>query len=333
LPPITGSPLVNHEGNAMRSLEIDRVVTLANFDEAAYLAANPDVAQVVAARAGLESGRQHFELYGINEQRRARITSGLNDLRRTKMQRLLPALRLDRPHLRRGDTFDFLTAELRQDGAIADTQNVSSNPYSAALAAMIGRYPDGLVLDCGAGLRDVYYDNVVNFEIVDYDTTDVIGLGESLPFDDGVFDAVISVAVLEHVRDPFACAAEISRVLKPNGRLVCSVPFLVPLHGFPHHYYNMTPQGLRALFERALVVDDLIVPSEGLPIWALTWIVRSWAEGLDEPVRSEFLALRLQDLLQGAPGLLRRPWVTGLSADKNMELAAVTTLTAHKPSR
>jgi SAM-dependent methyltransferase len=109
-----------------------------------------------------------------------------------------------------------------------------------------------------AGLRDIYYDNVVNYEIVDYDTTDVIGPGERLPFRDGVFDAVISIAVLEHVRDPFACAAEIVRVLKPGGELVCSVPFLQPLHGYPHHYYNMTPQGLRALFERSLLIPTRV---------------------------------------------------------------------------
>ena len=88
-------------------------------------------------------------------------------------------------------------------------------------------------------------DNVVNYEIVDYDTTDVIGLGDTLPFNDCVFDAVISIAVLEHVRYPFACAAEIVRVLKRGGELECSVPFLQPLHGYPHHYYNMTSQGLR----------------------------------------------------------------------------------------
>jgi len=171
---------------------------------------------------------------------------------------------------------------------------------------MISRHAEGLVLDCGAGLRDVYYENVVNYEIVDYDTTDVIGLGEALPFEDNVFDAVISIAVLEHVRNPFACAAEIIRVLKPGGELVCSVPFPQPLHGYPHHYYNMTTQGLRALFERALIIDDLSVVSEGLPVWSLTWIIRSWAEGLDEPARSEFLSMRLGDLRQFTPDMLDR---------------------------
>jgi hypothetical protein len=112
--------------------------------------------------------------------------------------------------------------------------------------------------------------------------------------------------------------------------LICSVPFLQPLHGFPHHYYNMTSQGLQALFERSLVVDSLTVPEAGLPIWSLAWIVSSWADGLEEPVRSEFLSLRLKDLQQHASNLLEPAWVKGLSPAKNIELAASTLLRAHK---
>ena len=80
----------------------------------------------------------------------------------------------------------------------------------------IHRLQDGLILDCGAGRRPIYYSNVVNFEIVAYDTTDVRGVGESLPFETDSFDAVFSFAVLEHVKDPFRCASEICRVLKPG---------------------------------------------------------------------------------------------------------------------
>lgn len=55
-------------------------------------------------------------------------------------------------------------------------------------------------MDCGAGCRSDYYENVINYEIVSYDSTDVVGVGESLPFEDETFDAVLSCAVLEHVK-------------------------------------------------------------------------------------------------------------------------------------
>jgi SAM-dependent methyltransferase len=45
---------------------------------------------------------------------------------------------------------------------------------------------------------------------------------ESLPFDDGAFDLVLSSQVIEHVLDAPAAAAELARVLRPGGRLVIS---------------------------------------------------------------------------------------------------------------
>ena len=43
------------------------------------------------------------------------------------------------------------------------------------------------------------------------------GVSENLPFADASFDIVTCVDVLEHVENPAATVAEISRVLKPNG--------------------------------------------------------------------------------------------------------------------
>ncbi len=311
---------------------LDAVATDANFDESGYLAANPDVAAAVSAGT-CPSGRAHFRASGRAEHRRLRLPRDLEPLRARKLARLMDRLDLDRPHVRRGGKFDFLTDALRRQTGIVDTDAVSSNVYDGHVEAIIRDCADGLVLDCGAGRRGTYYENVVNYEIVDYDTTDIIGVGESLPFKDGSMDAVISVAVLEHVRDPFTCAAEIIRVLRPGGRLFCAVPFLQPEHGYPHHYYNMAPQGLRALFERSLVIDDHRVYGGVLPVWTLRWIVQSWAAGLTGTARDAFLALTLRDLTQPAEmnDVLKLDWVAQLPERKNFELASATVLFAHKP--
>ena len=54
----------------------------------------------------------------------------------------------------------------------------------------------------------------------------------SLPFDDGGFDAVLCLDVLEHVPllDQPKALAEITRVLKQDGLLIMSVPNLAHLH-------------------------------------------------------------------------------------------------------
>jgi SAM-dependent methyltransferase len=45
---------------------------------------------------------------------------------------------------------------------------------------------------------------------------------ESLPFDDGAFDLVLSSQVIEHVLDGPAAVRELARVLRPGGQLVIS---------------------------------------------------------------------------------------------------------------
>lgn len=258
-------------------------------------------------------------------------SSDVESLRRAKMERLEPFIRADMPHVRKQLKYDFLTDSLRRSSGIAATQAISSNGYDQFALDLIHTFKDGLVLDCGAGRRPTYHANVVNYEIVDYESTDVIGIGEVLPFKDNTFDAVLSIAVLEHVRDPFACAGEIMRVLKPSGKLLCCVPFLQPQHGYPHHYYNMTAQGLRALFESRLVIDDQRVIDSILPVWSLTWIVQSWARGLQGPTKEAFLDLPLRELLKSPNELLGESWVRELSQEKNFELASATLLFAHKP--
>jgi 2-polyprenyl-6-hydroxyphenyl methylase/3-demethylubiquinone-9 3-methyltransferase len=44
-----------------------------------------------------------------------------------------------------------------------------------------------------------------------------VGVGEALPYDDGAFDAVVCVDVLEHVSDLSRVLAEVARVLRPGG--------------------------------------------------------------------------------------------------------------------
>jgi SAM-dependent methyltransferase len=309
------------------------VAVAKEFDEMAYLGANPDVAAAVAS-GQFRSGREHFDIFGRNERRSMGTSRGqpvdLATAKARKIPRIRPLLRADLPVVETGRCFDFLSAELRREFDIVDTDAVSSNNYDAHVLGLIERHRDGMILDCGAGKRSVYYDNVVNFEIAAYETTDVRGVGEVLPFVDSVFDAVISIAVLEHVKDPFRCASEIVRVLKPGGELICCVPFLQPYHGYPHHYYNMTHQGLRNLFADRMTVERIEVYESVLPIWSLTWIVSSWAEGLHGATRQQFLDMRLGDLLKPPSEFLKVPFVTDLPPQKNLELASACVLFGRK---
>lgn len=318
----------------MGGIELCELVTDRNFDEEAYLLENADVRQAVR-NGQCKSGRQHFDVFGKKERRRQRLASrdllgAVGAQRAQKLEKLTSRIRWDMPHEVVDGKLDFLTESLRAETRIIDTENVSSHDYDADIVSLVDKYADGILLDCGSGRRNTYFSNVINYEIVNYDTTDVIGVGEYLPFEDATFDAVISVAVLEHVRDPFRCAREISRVLKPGGELFCSVPFLQPLHGYPHHYFNATPQGIRRLFEDALDVESVYVNGATHPIAAVSWILNSWASGLTGKTQRQFKDMRVADLLDVPGAYVEMPFCTELSEDKKLELACATILRATK---
>lgn len=227
-------------------------------------------------------------------------------------------------------SYNFLPQSFIEYAKVEPTTNVSANNYDTVALNLIEQFKSGLILDNGCGLRNVYYDNVVNFEIVDYPTTDVLGIGEKLPFKADVFDAVFSLAVLEHVRNPFECAQEIIRVLKPRGILYVAVPFLQPFHGYPDHYYNMTSSGLKNLFSEKLQVIECKVPLAGLPIWSLSWFLNSYICGLPETVADKFKNMRVFDLLNHPTEYLDKDFVVQLSPKTNEELASVNSLIAIK---
>lgn len=250
-------------------------------------------------------------------------------LKARKLDRIAPLLRADLPQTRSTEHFDFLTPELRTTYNIVDVDAVSSNSYDPVALGLICRFADGLILDAGAGFSRDYRANVVNFEIVPYPSTDVLGVGEELPFRDDSFDAIFTLAVLEHVKDPFRCAREIVRVLKPGGVLYAVVPFLQPYHGYPHHYYNMTHQGLANLFP-GLRVTQQDVPRSGLPVWTLSWYLRSYCEGLPQEEREAFRNRRVADFLGDPVALLGESFVEKLPAQANLTLASTTMLLATK---
>jgi SAM-dependent methyltransferase len=96
---------------------------------------------------------------------------------------------------------------------------------------------------------------------------DVTYDGRRLPFDDGSFDTVMSIQVLEHTPRPAELVAEMARVLKDDGVLILSVPFNYRLHEEPHDYFRYTPHGLRELCGRAGLTVDQVIPRGGL--WSL----------------------------------------------------------------
>ncbi|GAA2533785.1 class I SAM-dependent methyltransferase [Mycolicibacterium diernhoferi] len=101
----------------------------------------------------------------------------------------------------------------------------------------------------------------------------VIDLNKPLQaFENESFDVVVLSDVLEHIAEPSNLLSEISRILKPGGRLILNVPFLYQLHETPHDYFRYTQYALDRLIEKAgLEVKELVPLGGWLEVMADLW--------------------------------------------------------------
>jgi SAM-dependent methyltransferase len=109
----------------------------------------------------------------------------------------------------------------------------------------------GKVLNAGAGWRDVSH--LVTGELVNQDITwpgdertniQIYSPLHQIPVESNHFDAILCIAVLEHVENPEEVVPELFRVLKPGGHLILEVPFLQPEHKVPTDFQRYTKDGL-----------------------------------------------------------------------------------------
>lgn len=123
----------------------------------------------------------------------------------------------------------------------------------------LSRQLSGKLLDVGCGSKP--YRNL--FSVTDYiglevDTprnraagyADSFYDGKTFPFGNGDFDSVFASQVLEHIFEPDEFLSEIHRVLKPNGRLLLTVPFVWDEHEQPHDYARYSSFGLSHLLSK-----------------------------------------------------------------------------------
>lgn len=80
---------------------------------------------------------------------------------------------------------------------------------------------------------------------------DIIVRGPPWPFEEALFDVVISGQTFEHVERPWLVAREIGRILKPGGLLCLIAPWNFPIHHEPLDCWRILPDGMKVLFEEA----------------------------------------------------------------------------------
>ena len=146
--------------------------------------------------------------------------------------------------------------------------------------APLERYLRGHVLNAGCGDRDIsaylksrYSREVDNCDIRSSIPGAILCDLTAIPRPDGSYDSILCNAVLEHVPDPEKVMLELRRLLKPDGHIAVSVPFLQPFHPTPYDFRRYTREGLQQLAERTgfRVVEMLPVHSLAQTLGWLIW--------------------------------------------------------------
>ncbi len=116
---------------------------------------------------------------------------------------------------------------------------------------------------------------------------------QSIPFPDERFDNVMAIEVLEYVANPNQAMNEVRRILKKNGILILSIPFLCPVHGDFARY-------TRKYIEKYLLADftSYKITAIGNPYTIIADIVRNGTIRIDNAfLRWIFLPVYLPFLL------------------------------------
>ncbi len=88
--------------------------------------------------------------------------------------------------------------------------------------------------------------------------------GESIPLANSSIDSILITEVLEHVFCPKTIFQESFRVLKDDGRVFLTTPFIFPLHEVPNDQYRYTPYSIKKFALDVGFKEVIIKPMGGI---------------------------------------------------------------------
>lgn len=172
------------------------------------------------------------------------LENGQLDLRLQKVKGENVRFELGKP-LFPPDGFQFEV--LRQNPRAAIDLNSLKIPWHLT-RTLVSHFPaakaqGALMLDlgCGEGIHKEVGESF-GFEWVglDYSLPEapIRGDGHALPFRDGTFEFILSIAVLEHIQFPFVMMQEAMRALQPGGVFIGTVSFMEPFHNDSYYHHS-----------------------------------------------------------------------------------------------
>jgi SAM-dependent methyltransferase len=118
----------------------------------------------------------------------------------------------------------------------------------------------GKVLDVGGkkdnkrGTFRPPLDKVKSWEYLNIDEStnpDYFCSADKIPVDDNTFDMIMLTEVIEHLENPIDVIHECYRVLKTDGKIIVTIPFLNALHADPYDFQRWTDVKIENVFNKS----------------------------------------------------------------------------------
>ena len=130
------------------------------------------------------------------------------------------------------------------------------------LNKLVPKFKDAEILEFGSGVNTKFsakniFINTKSFKQTDVnpdfghdvlDVRDVSRLNKE-------YDLVLCCNVIEHVYENERIVSNLKKLVKKNGHLLISVPFIYPLHDEPGDYWRYTEHTLKKMFEDFHIED------------------------------------------------------------------------------
>ncbi|HEV7121469.1 MAG TPA: methyltransferase domain-containing protein [Candidatus Paceibacterota bacterium] len=167
---------------------------------------------------------------------------------------------------------------------------------------------EGAILDVGGSKKSGYHELIGGKHVITTGNIDaaygadvLFDAQQAWPFEEGSFDCVLFMNVLEHLYRYDKAVSEAYRVLRVGGRVVGVVPFMFNVHGSPNDYFRYTRSMLEQMFaERGFAdahIEELGTGAFSVIYHALIGFVRwNWLADVLIPAASglDYLVARVK---------------------------------------
>ena len=167
------------------------------------------------------------------------------------------------------------------------------------------------ILDVGCGVKPYapwfdFAQSYVGVDVVENPHADLRGAVEDLPVEDGSYDLVLCLQVLEHCAEPARAVHELRRVTAPGGRVLASTHGVQVYHPSPDDLWRWTHAGLERLFrDNADWSAVRVEPGSGTAA-CLAMLASIYVDLASRRAHAGFVGRGLVSWLNGAAGALDR---------------------------